>query len=283
MTNKYDYKRKVRRVAAIALFISMAASILSGCGNIVELASSGSLSKDNSNDKISNPAPISAADTASLNNTDNSNTMTEDKEQMKNIDLNLKMYSDYYISKVTSFMNSYSGHGKIVFLGDSLTDMCNWNEMLNNADILNRGVSSDTTAGVFNRLSEVTRLNPEKVFIMIGINDIGKGLSTDEIIINYSGILSSIEKDAPDTTVYVESVLPINRDIFKTSTNEKQITDLNSALSKLCEDSGVKFINLYPLFTVNQNKLNPDYTQGGLHINGKGYLVWSEVIKEYCK
>jgi lysophospholipase L1-like esterase len=283
VTDKCNNKLKIRKMTIVVLCILMAAAILSGCGNIAELASSISLSGNNSNNRILNSAAIAAVNDASSNSTDNSGIMAEDKKQMENIDLNSKMYSDYYISKVTSFMNSYSGHGKIVFLGDSLTDMCNWSEMLNNTDILNRGISNDTTAGLFNRLSEVTRLKPQKVFIMIGINDIGKGLSTDEIIINYNGIINSIKKDSPETTIYVESVLPINRDIFKTSTNEKQITDLNWALSKLCGDSGAQFINLYPLFTVSQDKLNPDYTQGGLHINGKGYLVWSEAVKEYCK
>lgn len=266
---------KAKKTSAILFIIVIFYSTLWGCGT-----TSGSLPLNNSNNTILQSEYTSLSNTSS-NNID-AKIIADDKETMKNIDLSPKIYSDYYISKVTIFMNTYNGHGKIVFLGDSLTDMGNWSEMLNNTDIINRGISSDTTTSVINRLSEITRLKPRKIFIMIGVNDIDKGLSTNEIITNYNKILSTIKKDSPNSKVYVESVLPINKDIFKTSTNEQQIIDLNLSLMELCENSGIGFINLYPLFTVKKDKLNPNYTEKGVHLNGSGYLVWSEAIKEYC-
>jgi len=204
------------------------------------------------------------------------------KSQLNNINLSKDIYSEYYIDKVTSFMVSDSGKGKIVFLGDSLTDICDWSELLNNNDIINRGISFDTTDGVLNRISEVTRLNPSKVFIMIGINDIGKGRSTKDIINNYKKILDYIKVNSKSTTIYVQSLLPINKDIFKTTTKDENIINLNKELVELCNSYGVKYINLYPLFVVDNNKLNPEYTVGGLHVNGKGYLVWKKAIAQYC-
>jgi Lysophospholipase L1 and related esterases len=204
------------------------------------------------------------------------------KSQLNNINLSKDIYSEYYINKVTSFMASDSGKGKIVFLGDSLTDICDWSELLNNNDIINRGISLDTTDGVLNRLSEVTRLNPKKVFIMIGINDIGKGRGTRSIIYNYKKILDFIKENSKSTTIYVQSLLPINKDILKTTTKNEEIINLNKELAKLCDSYGVKYIDLYPLFVVDNNKLNPEYTVGGLHVNGKGYLVWKRAIEQYC-
>lgn len=204
------------------------------------------------------------------------------KSQLDNINLSQNTYSEYYIDKVTSFMASDSGKGKIVFLGDSLTDICDWSELLNNNDIINRGISFDTTDGVLNRLSEVTRLNPRKIFIMIGINDIGKGRSTKDIINNYKKILDYIKENSNSTTIYVQSLLPINKDIFKTTTKNEDIINLNKELVKLCNSCGVKYIDLYPLFVVENNKLNPEYTVSGLHVNGKGYLVWKKAIEQYC-
>jgi lysophospholipase L1-like esterase len=204
------------------------------------------------------------------------------KSQLNNINLSKDIYGEYYIDKVTSSMASDSGKGKIVFLGDSLTDICDWSELLNNNDIINRGISLDTTDGVLNRLSEVTRLNPRKIFIMIGINDIGKGRSTKNIINNYKKILDYIKENSKSTTIYVQSLLPINKDIFKTATKNEDIINLNKELVKLCNSCGVKYIDLYPLFVVGNNKLNPEYTVGGLHVNGKGYLVWKKAIEQYC-
>lgn len=213
----------------------------------------------------------------------NNYTISEPLLKMDNIDLNPNLYSEYYIDKVSTFINISGNHGKILFLGDSLTDMCEWSEILNNPDIVNRGISGDTTYGSLNRLSEVLRLKPRKIFIMLGINDIGKGRATVNIINDYKKILDNIKKDLPDTRIYVQSVLPINKDLFKTNTKVEEIINLNTALEKLCINTGVHYINLYPLFTTEKDKLNPDYTTGGLHLNGKGYLVWKEAVKEYCK
>ena len=58
---------------------------------------------------------------------------------------------------------------EIVFLGNSITDGAEWFELLGNKKCLNRGISADITAGILLRLDAITRLQPSKLFIMIGI------------------------------------------------------------------------------------------------------------------
>lgn len=200
-----------------------------------------------------------------------------------NINLDPAKFSDYYIDRVKTFINMGTQGGEIVFLGDSLIDICEWNELFNNPLIKNRGISGDTTYGVLNRLEEVTNTKPSKVFIMLGINDISKCRPTESIIGDYEKILNKIKIDSPNTKVYVHSVLPINKDIFITHTKVEEILDLNNALNKLCDKLQVKYINLYPLFVNSDNKLDPKYTTGGLHLNGDGYLVWKETIEYLFK
>lgn len=199
------------------------------------------------------------------------------------IDLNPERFSDHYIDRVTTFKNFNNNNGKIIFLGDSLIEICEWSELFNNPLIRNRGISGDTTDGVLNRLEEVTRAKPSKIFMMVGINDIGKCRPTQSIIDDYEKVLNKIKGDSPNTKIYVHSVLPINKEKFKTHTKVEEILDLNSNLNKLCDKLQVKYINLYPLFAVSDNKLNPQYTTAGLHLNGDGYLVWKEAIKDLCK
>lgn len=213
----------------------------------------------------------------------NSASKAEAISRKSNIDLNPEKYSDYYIDRVTTFRNLENSKGEIIFLGDSLIDICEWSELFQNPFIKNRGVSGDTTYGVLNRLDEVTEAKPSKVFIMLGINDIGKCRSTQSIIDDYEKILNKIKIDSPNTKIYVHSVLPINKDKFITHTKVEEILDLNSSLNKLCDRLQVKYINLYPLFVLSDNKLNPKYTTAGIHLNGDGYLVWKEAIKDLCK
>jgi lysophospholipase L1-like esterase len=200
-----------------------------------------------------------------------------------NIDLNPEKFSDHYIDRVTTFRNMENNKGEIIFLGDSLIEICEWSELFNNALIKNRGISGDNTYGVLNRLEEITEARPSKIFMMVGINDIGKCRPTQSIIDDYEKIFNKIKADSPNTKIYVHSVLPINKEKFITHTKVEEILNLNSALSKVCDKLQVEYINLYPLFVVSDNKLNSQYTTAGIHLNGDGYLMWKEAIKDLCK
>lgn len=211
----------------------------------------------------------------------NNDSKLEVVSRKVNIDLNPEKFSDHYIDRVTTFKNSRKNNGEIIFLGDSLIEICEWSELFNNSLIRNRGISGDTTYGVLNRLEEVTGTKPSKIFMMVGINDIGKCRPTQSIIEDYEKILNKIKADSPGTKIYVQSVLPINKEKFTTHTRVEEILELNSNLNKLCDKVQVEYINLYPLFVVADNKLNPQYTTAGIHLNGDGYLIWKEAIKRF--
>src|SRR5687768_11746755 len=80
-----------------------------------------------------------------------------------------------YNLKVEQF-RSYNDKEAIVFLGNSITAGTDWSELLQMENVRNRGISSDITFGVIERLDEVTSGNPKKVFVLIGINDISRNI-----------------------------------------------------------------------------------------------------------
>jgi hypothetical protein len=57
----------------------------------------------------------------------------------------------YYQHKKQRF-ESYKTKADIVMIGDSITDGAEWHEMFPQLNIVNRGISGDTTVGVLNRL-----------------------------------------------------------------------------------------------------------------------------------
>ena len=118
---------------------------------------------------------------------------------------------------------------------------------------------------------------------MIGINDLAFGYSIDEILQFYNKILNKIKEDSPKTKTYIQSVLPINESFGKFSaydTLSNVIIKLNLKLEKLAQDQSLDFINLHESFLLN-NRLNPKYTNDGLHLTGKGYLLWKRLIEQY--
>ena len=58
----------------------------------------------------------------------------------------------------------------IVFLGNSITDGCEWAELFNNRHIKNRGISADRSGWLLDRLDPIVNGHPKKLFLMIGTN-----------------------------------------------------------------------------------------------------------------
>jgi lysophospholipase L1-like esterase len=196
-----------------------------------------------------------------------------------------RRFLTYYEQKKSTFELLPNGKNEIIFLGNSITEGCEWNELFSDNRIINRGISADVAEGILLRLNEVTESKPLKVFLMIGINDLAFGYTIEEIVNNYTGIIEKIKNDSPKTKTYIQSVLPINDSFGEFSiydTLSNSIIQLNNELEKLAKDNNFVYINLHDSFLLN-NRLNPNYTNDGLHLTGKGYILWKKLIKKYIK
>jgi len=196
------------------------------------------------------------------------------------------IHSTFYYDRKSHFESLYNTENEIIFLGDSITHLCEWAELFQNHRIKNRGIGGDRTDGVFLRLDEVVSSLPNKIFIMIGINDLGHGIKVSDIVSNSEKIVRYILNKSPDTQIYLQSVLPINDKLYNflykgaKATNEK-IIKLNKQLEDLASELGVRHIDLSSFFIDDKNQLDEQFTADGLHLNGKAYLVWKNAIKQY--
>ncbi len=181
----------------------------------------------------------------------------------------------------TNLLNQFNNmNGKIVFLGDSLTELCEWNELMERTDILNRGISGDFTSGVLQRLPRILTNAPRQLFLMIGINDLAF-TGPDVVIANYQKIVDRITQKAPSTKLYIQSILPVNNQVRNTGIANKDIQYINREISKMAARAGATFINLYPFFTNEAGRLKEGFTEDGIHLDAPGYLQWKEVLKDY--
>ena len=189
----------------------------------------------------------------------------------------------YYEQKVSLFRLLPDTKKEIVFLGNSITDIGEWAEIWNNKKIRNRGISGDNTFGVLARLDEVLSSKPAKLFIMIGINDIAKGTPDNIIIRNYNAIIDQVLKASPKTKLYVQSILPANnnfKEFVRHQNKEQHIKAINEALQNICAWRSIFYIDLYNRFVDAEGKLDKQYTNDGLHINGYGYMLWKSILQE---
>lgn len=169
----------------------------------------------------------------------------------------------------------------IIFLGNSINDGSEWYELFNDIRIKNRGISGDMTPGILHRLKEVTNRKPSKVFLMIGINDLGRGVSPDSVVKNILLISDYIQQESPSTKVFVESILPVNASFGKFPgqvSKVKEILKSNQLLKDASAKHRFEYIDLHSKFVDAQGLLDARYTNDGLHLTGAGYQHWRHLI-----
>jgi len=189
----------------------------------------------------------------------------------------------YYNQKVSVFRLLPDTPGEIIFLGNSITDIGEWAELWQNPNVKNRGISGDNTFGVLARLDEVLSSKPRMVFVMIGINDIARNIPDSVILFNYQRILQRVKTESPATKLVFQSVLPTNNNYteFKNHQNKTEhILAVNKGLQELCAKESITFVDLYPHFINAEGKLDPRYTNDGLHLTGEGYILWKSVLQQ---
>ena len=197
-----------------------------------------------------------------------------------------RTYFAHYYKRFLQFMDEPAITSKdIVMLGNSLTEGGgDWGKRLGKDNVVNRGISGDEVMGVYDRLHQILPGKPAKLFLLIGVNDISHDLSTDSIVYRIDQTLTRIQKESPETKVYLQSLLPINESFnrYKRLTNKTyQIPEINARLEALAKEKKITFINLYPLFTEKgTNVLRKELTNDGLHLNDKGYQIWVDAIKK---
>ncbi len=202
-------------------------------------------------------------------------------------------YSTLYYQRATLFEELPVDKNDIIFLGNSITHFGEWHEIFNNPNIKNRGISGDIAEGVFDRLGPILKGQPRKIFLLIGINDVAQNKDADSILRAITRIVNKIATDSPRTKLYVQSVFPVNESFGKfpgATTRGSVVIEINRGLVKLCSEKRITYIDVYKSLkcgddpgTTNSEALKPEYTNDGLHLLGKGYLKWAEVIKPYLK
>ena len=192
--------------------------------------------------------------------------------------------------KATAYANAgiKTAHGKTVFFGDSITEMCNLEEYYPAVNACNRGISGDTTQDMLNRLqSNALDVAPAKIVFLGGTNDIGKNIAPQDIAKNIESIIQRIQEALPDCSIFIQSVYPVNpirKPTFFNKTgsrNNAAVDELNALLQNLCNQCDCVYIDVNSSLKDQDGNLKNDYSVDGLHLTTEGYLRAASIITPY--
>lgn len=183
-----------------------------------------------------------------------------------------------------------------IFIGDSITHFWELNAYFSRPEqlILNRGIAGDNTSYLRKRFfADALQLHPRYIIMGIGIND-SIDLEGDywKLISPkpYDDVLARAKENIMDiiqqtktaqTTLVLASLLPIRMPISLHEAERKQfVLDMNQWLAETARKEDLIFVN-YFIATIypGSNKLLDNITYDGLHPNGRGYELMSQVLR----
>jgi lysophospholipase L1-like esterase len=199
-------------------------------------------------------------------------------------------------------LNQTVKKGETLFTGSSLMEQFPINELAQDFDvktiIYNRGIGGYTTDDMLAHMDEqIFAVEPSRIFINIGTNDIGMPINTFEenlshMLTNYREILTQIKKRLPEAEVFLMAYYPVNENaagedaaeylkyMFKNRTNEN-ILKANAGVEKLAAEFGYHYIDVNDGLRDENGRLKKEFTIEGIHMYANGYCVVLENMRKY--
>ena len=201
---------------------------------------------------------------------------------------------------------------QVVFLGDSITQNAVINsenfkgyitliqeEVDENIKLIGRGISGDKVSDLLTRYKEdVLKLNPDIVFIYIGINDVwhkydfGTGTDIDLYENGLRKIISDVKSQGAKVVLCTPTVIGENsgefrlgnqfKDVETMEKMDQDLDDFSDIIRKLSSEYNTELVDLRRVFKQYISENNPEnkakgiLTTDGVHLNNKGSKLIAE-------
>jgi len=179
------------------------------------------------------------------------------------------------------------GENRVVFFGDSITDIWHLDEYFPGKPYVNRGISGQTTPQMLIRFrQDVIELHPKAVVILAGCNDIAGNtgpMRLEDIEANYAS-MSEIAR-ANNVRVVFSSVLPVHNytppsQIFFAQRSPQKILALNRWLNDyVARHSDCFYLDYFSAMVDDKGYMKKDLADDGLHPNAAGFKIMAPLAE----
>jgi lysophospholipase L1-like esterase len=181
-----------------------------------------------------------------------------------------------------------AGENRVVFFGDSITDIWHLDEYFPGKPYINRGIGGQTTPQMLVRFrQDVINLHPKVVIILAGTNDIAGNtgpMRLEDIEDDYASLADLAR--ANGIKVIYSSVLPVHnytersKDFFAQRSPEK-ILALNKWLISYCSGAtnGCAYLDYFSAMIDDKGLLKKDLADDGLHPNAAGFKIMAPLAE----
>ncbi len=179
------------------------------------------------------------------------------------------------------------GENRVVFFGDSITDIWHLEEYFPGKPYLNRGIGGQTTPQMLIRFrQDVIDLHPKVVVILAGTNDIAGNtgpMRLEDIEANYASMAELAH--ANNIRVVFSSVLPVHNYTPQSQNmyahrSPEEIVELNRWLKTyVAEHPDCLYLDYFSAMVDDKGLLKRELAEDGLHPNAAGYKIMAPLAE----
>lgn len=180
----------------------------------------------------------------------------------------------------------------VVFLGDSRTDGLRLYSGIKNGiflcstgatveSVFNKSV--ETVVGEMPLLDALALLDCGKIYIMLGINELGWN-GTETFRTQSTELIRRIQTDHPDAEIVIQSILPVSakKDDEGRYVNNGRIDEYNQVWMDLAEELDVAYLNVAEGVAGEDGLLPSDLCYDGVHLNKAGCRLWLDYLRTHA-
>lgn len=170
----------------------------------------------------------------------------------------------------------------LVFIGDSLTARFDWQQRFPDSRVTNLGISGEQVEELLGRRalirSQLEFDAPDYLFLMSGINNLGMGHF--EFSAPYRELVRNLATWYKRSTIVVQSILPVDAP----GIDNRAVREQNRKLEAIAREFHVEYLDVYSAFVDANGRPRSEYFQDdGVHLSGRGYEAWSNVVEQFLK
>lgn len=121
-----------------------------------------------------------------------------------------------------------------------------------------------------------------KIYIMVGVNELGRG-TTEDYMSEYTAVVDKIHELAPDALIIVQAIMNVDKTKSESDPifNNQNILGRNHAIATLADNETFFYIDVNEAVCDEEGFLREDLRGDHLHLLGKSNEIWKEFLLEH--
>lgn len=197
---------------------------------------------------------LGGADAQTVSTVDSASMVVESGYDKEENTIDTQAYTSTILEQTADAGDSYVD--ETLFLGDSNTarmyrmfDYCSYDNAIGSVGMTAKSLAAfacvqvSTSSGYITMPQAVAKLQPRRVILTFGTNDLNPSYKAADFVKNYQTGIEAIVTAYPSVDIIVNAIPPIGQQHSNQSLTQTQVDEYNKALVEMCQAKGWKFLN----------------------------------------